>query len=337
MAEPARPQREQSGSEALKARLVLRALDTDRPEDYDAWRHATRAEIAGFGADPERAMAYVGALDQPDLYPPEDLRRAIEEQPEMRMLDVRLYAAILACLRGSMQQAAEERICAQVPFGAGGLALRKLDTWFNHGSKKRKAAATRRLLALKPAGSSAGAMESFLSTFRLLTKQAGNGVGEEVQLDVLQRAVEGHPRLAMVWYAWRAAGGHGVESLLEMLEEATADGMFGTRGARPGGAAWAAVTADDSSRSQVQWGTPEPGRSAAMATAQSAGPAIAGGPECWWCGKRGHRQYECPSSGKKGEKGKGKGANSIDMLRTRMDRMERTLERISNQLGPKNA
>ena len=89
-------------------------------------------------------------------------------------------------------------------------------------------------------------------TFRLLTKQAGTGVGEEVQLDVLQRAVEGHPRLAMVWYAWRANGGHVVESLLEMLEEATADGMFGARGARPGGAAWAAVAIDDASGNQAQ-------------------------------------------------------------------------------------
>ena len=35
------------------------------PEEYDAWRQAARAELAGFGTDPERALAYIEVLDKP--------------------------------------------------------------------------------------------------------------------------------------------------------------------------------------------------------------------------------------------------------------------------------
>ena len=300
MAEPTQPET----ADAPKARMVLRALDTDRPEEYEAWRHSVKAEVAGVGPDPARTMAYIAALDQPDLYPAAELTKVIDERSDLKALDLRLYAAILACLKGTMQRAAGARLRAQVPFGAGGLALRKLDAWFNHGAKRRRAAAVRQLIALKPSGHSAAAMETFLSSFRLLLQQAGAGtVGEEVQLDVLQRAVEGHPKMELVWRSWRAAGGDQVEHLLEMLEEATADGMFGARGARPGGAAWAALLSDGVSASQAAGSAPGPMALAAGPGAGSASQAHsqahtqhqppADPRRCYGCGQAGHIKRHC--------------------------------------------
>ena len=259
-----------------------------------------KTELASFGADPARALGYVEALDRPDLYPPDALMKVINERQDLKGIDVRLYAAILACLKGSMQRAAEGRLRAQVPFGAGGLALRRLDLWFNHGAKKRRAAAVRQLIALKPGGHSAGAMETFLSSFRLLVQQAGaETVCSEVQLDVLQRAVDGHPKLELVWRAWRAAGGENVEGLLEMLEEATADGMFGARGARPGSSAWAAISSGGDGAGHVLASAPAPAAHVAgpgagpipQAPAQHHPPADTR--RCYGCGQAGHIQRNC--------------------------------------------
>ena len=289
-----------------KARLTLRALSTDRPEEYDGWRNMAMAEIASSGAEPGRVMGYINSLGQLDTYPAAELTRTIAEHSDLKLLDMRVYAAVLACLSGSMQKAAEDRIRSQVPFGAGGLAIRKLDAWFNHGAKRRKAAATRQLLALKPTGQSAAAMETFLSSFRLLMSQAGAGaVGKEVQLDILQRATESHPRLSMVWFAWKAARRDDVDSLTEMLEEAIADGMFGARGARPGAAAWAAFAdaendvARQAAAEGSQWEAPA-GRQAFVARHNAAmAPPVApqqAPPDqrtCYSCGQVGHIAQYC--------------------------------------------
>ena len=163
---------------------------------------------------------------------------------------------------------------------------------------------------LKPSGQSAGAIEAFLSSYRLLMRQAGaRAVGKEVQLDILQRATEGHPRLSMVWFAWKAAGRDDVEGLMDMMEEATADGMFGARGARPGAAAWAAFEEADGEDVRVAAGEgPQrdrvAGRAALVARhdatrAQPAAPPAA--PQrapsdqrsCYSCGQVGHIARYC--------------------------------------------
>ena len=78
---------------------------------------------------------------------------------------------------------------------------------------------------------------------------------------------------SMVWYAWRAAGGGDVDGLMDMLEEATADGMFGLRGASPGAAAWEALEASPG-RASSQQGRCAPqdttGRGALVAKAATA-------------------------------------------------------------------
>ena len=97
MAEPTHPE---TVKEAPKSRMVLRDLDTDHPEEYDAWRHATKAELASFGPDPARALGYVEALDKPDLYPSEALMEVISARQELKVIDVRMYAAILRVSKG---------------------------------------------------------------------------------------------------------------------------------------------------------------------------------------------------------------------------------------------
>ena len=293
-----------------KARLVLRTLSTDRPEEYDGWRNTAMAEIAGSGVEPGRVMGYINSLEQLDTYPAPELMKTVADHPGLKLLDMRVCAAVLARLSGSMQQAAEDRIRAQVPFGAGGLAIWKLDAWFNHGAQRQRAAATRKLLAQNPTGQSAGAMEAFLSSFRLLLRQAGAGaVGKEVQLDILQRATEGHPRLSVVWYAWKAAGGNDVDSLMDMVEEATADGMFGVRGARPGAAAWAAYADagqgcaelapdNEAERGQAAGRAAHVARHSAaqaqaMAPHASSQRASTDPRNCYTCGQPGHIARRC--------------------------------------------
>ena len=141
-------------------------------------------------------------------------------------------------------------------------------------------------------------------------------MGAEVQLDVLQRAVDGHPKLELVWRAWRAAGGEQVEPLLEMLEEAAADGMFGARAPRPGGAAWAALGTDDdrgaASAGPTALATRQEAAQVAPATQHQQAPPDQR--RCYGCGQAGHIQRNCKRR-TDGGRGQGEQAELLQAVR----------------------
>ena len=159
--------------EAAKNRLSFRTLDTGRAEDYDSWRHAVKAEIVASASDPGRAVEYLAAIEQTQAYPDDTLYAAVQGDGGLRALDARVYGAVLEALQGRMRGTVEARIRAQGHPYAGGLALRRLDTFFQAGAQRRKAVATRELLVLAPRGHGAVAMEESLANYRLLLQQAG--------------------------------------------------------------------------------------------------------------------------------------------------------------------
>ena len=230
-----------AGKEAVKNRLSFRSLDTGRAQDYDSWRHAAKAEIVASASEPGRAIGYLTAIEQPHIYSDDELYRAVQNDDGLRALDARVYGAILEALQGGMRAIVEARIRAQGHPYAGGLALRRLDAFFQAGAQRRKAVATRELLVLAPRGQGAVSMEEFLATYRLLLQQAGvDNVGSDAQVDILRRAAEDHPRLSSVWAAWQHGGGRDPNRLLECLEDATARGVHSQPGPRQAATAWAA-------------------------------------------------------------------------------------------------
>ena len=340
------PQLKPAAARPGKVKIALRPLDTGRPEEYDGWRYAAKAEIVGAGLDTEMLVEYVEAIESTAKFTSEHLQKVIVANPELRTLDAKLFSAVLGCMGGARRAAVEERLRAQVPFAAGALALRCLDDLFGKGKESRAHAATRELLNLQPTSRSAEAVDRFLTRYRLLVQQAGDGVGVYARVEVLQRVSQQHPQLAVVWAAWRQAGGGDPEALLRRLEETVAEGMRGT-GPRSTDAAWAAVEGEQAQREcgadggHREWplgaSSAEPGRSSRLAealeatlaaTQQDAAGGSAGGPECWSCGKRGHRSFEC----REGKKGKGRGKGDAS-LHSRMEKVERMLETLSAQLG----
>ena len=161
---------------AAKIKMGWRPLDTGKPEEYQGWRYAAKAEIIGSGLAVHVAMAYIAAIENPE-FTAEALQDAIAREPKATALDARLFSAVLSCLGGTRRGALEGRIRATVPFAAGALALRCLDDWFQQGAARRQHAATRELLNLTPSGHTPAALERFLTRFRLLSQQAGPGVG----------------------------------------------------------------------------------------------------------------------------------------------------------------
>ena len=226
--------------ETVKNRLSFRSLDTGRAQDYDSWRHAAKAEIVASASEPGRAIGYLTAIEQPHIYSDDELYRAVQNDDGLRALDARVYGAVLEALHGCMRAIVEARIRTQGRPYAGGLALRRLDAFFQAGAQRRKAVATRELLVLAPRGQGAVAMEEFLATFRLLLQQAGvDNIGSDAQVDILRRAAEDHPRLSSAWAAWQHGGGRDPNRLLESLEDATARGVHGQPGPRQAATAWA--------------------------------------------------------------------------------------------------
>ena len=168
-----------------------------------------------------------------------------------------------------------------------------------------------------------------------------------MQADILQRAVAGHPILGSVAAAWKHADGQNARVLLEQLEAAAAEGLFGGKGASKI-SAWAAFApaarwGRGESPQDTTWALrqdcPETARDAALSAAHNQG-STKGALECWSCGGRGHRKAECKRLGKGAEqdraKDKGRGRQGEDALRERMDKIERMLECISGQLAAKN-
>ena len=321
-----------SSGAATGAAITLRPLNVGKPESYENWRKGAQAAVACRAGVDQVAMDYLAEIDNPQR-PNEELVAAVKQVPALRVLDMHLYLAILDCIDGDRRDTVLDRVHARAKLGEGCVALRCLDSIFQRSSTKQRAAATAEILHLTPRGSGATAMDDFLARFRTLLSRAGTGVGPAVQADILQRAAAGHPVLGPVAAAWKHGDGEDAQLLLERLEAAVAEGMYASKG---GGhiRAWAV---QDRTPMQELEDELEPDRGAAMAAAQRTAPERTGGPECWSCGKRGHRQYECQKGGKKTEKGKGKGKNSDETMTMRMDRVERMLERISSQLASKNA
>ena len=110
-----------------KVKVVLRPLDTGRPEEYDGWRYAAKASLVGAGPPPARVMGYLEAVEDRSSYPDDHLRALIRAEADMSTLDARLFSAILGCIGGTRRGALEERLRAQVPFAAGALAICCLD------------------------------------------------------------------------------------------------------------------------------------------------------------------------------------------------------------------
>ena len=340
----------QASATAAKIKMRLRPLDTGRPELYDGWRYAAKAEIVSAGPDASKVLEYLRAIESSDVLSDEGLEEGIRKDAELRILDAKLFSALLSCLGGARQSAVEERLRGQVPFAAGGLALRCLDTVFRKGQESRAHAATRELLNLQPAGRGVAELDQFFSRYRLLEQQAGAGVGTYARTEILQRAAQQHPRLAIAWAAWRQAGAVDPSDLLRRLEESVAEGM--NAGARGAGAAWAAIgcgwqydgdlgNADAAAApSSILAGTPSaelaqrgPQAGARMAAAHAAAftpPAHDGatGPECWSCGKRGHLERGCPEK----RKGKGSGRDGDAALHERMDKLESMIRGLTDRI-----
>ena len=142
------PLEQMAGGRHCKVKLALRPLDTSKPEEYDAWRYAAKAELVGAGPDAEQVIGYIAAIEDVERVPDATLRVHIGQIPEKRALDTKLFSAVLSCLTGARRAAVEDRIRAQVPFAAGALALRCLDAYFHKSAESRMHAATRELMNL---------------------------------------------------------------------------------------------------------------------------------------------------------------------------------------------
>ena len=161
-------------------------------------------------------MGNLAAVEDRTSYPGALLQALIKAEADLGALDARLFSAILGCISGARRGALEERLRAQAPFAAGALALRCLDDWFREGAERRARAATKELTALQPHGSSADAFDKLLSRYRFLAQQAGAGVGAFPRLEVLRRAADLHPKLGMVWAAWKQSDGGDADNLLRL-------------------------------------------------------------------------------------------------------------------------
>ena len=282
-----------------KERLMVQALDTGRPEEYDHWRLATKAEIVGRGAGVDEVMAYVRVLDDSE-YEDSTVTTGVQGSALLRALDASLYAAILQCVGGVRKGAVLDRMHATVPFGSGGLALRFLDREFQRSTVRAQVAATREILNLSPQGHSASALDAFLARYRALLAKAGAGsVGKHAQVDVLMRATQDHPVLGATVAAWRQHASWEPSELLERLEDVVAESRTALHGGRGASRAWAALDAVSPTDAETAIA---PRRSVPavqpLAWAAAAAPAPeqpkADNRRCYACGQAGHISRDCP-------------------------------------------
>ena len=182
--------------------------------------------------------------------------------------------------------------------------MRCLDAMFLQDGERRKMAATKELFNLQPSGRSPEALDRFFTRYRHLMQQATHqSVGRYAQAEVLQRAADANPRLALACAAWKQMDGANPNSLLARMEESVDEALRGG-GARRPEAAW--LAADQGS--SWSWAA-EPGaraveevdrREHAMAANATDGRNAraqqgkgSADPVCWRCGKPGHRRHEC--------------------------------------------
>ena len=192
---------------------------------------------------------------------------------------------------------------ATVPFAAGALTLGCFDQQFHQGAGKRKHAATRDLINLQLAGGGAVTLGRFLTRLRLLSQQAGEGVGDYARIEILQRAATRHPRLAMTWAAWKQVDGQDVDGLLAKMEEVAAEWVSKPLTAKDSEGAWAALdegaaslAVPQASPTTCHGGSSHHVMSAHVAESERArGPGTGRGPErqgagpkCYKCGRAGH-------------------------------------------------
>ena len=239
------PARVAGAATAGKVKIAARPLDTSKPEEYEGWRYALKAELMAAGPAVYKMTTYINAIEDPVAYPASRLQREIDADPDMSAVDTKLFAAILSCLGGTRRATIEERIRAQVTFGSGAQALRCLDSGFRKGGEHRALAATRELLGMQPTGKWPAAHDKFFTRYRLLLQQAGSAnFGRCAQIDVLRRSAEAHPRLGLVWATWKHADGADPHSLLAKLEDTVYEAMH-EDDTRAKAAAWAAGCAED--------------------------------------------------------------------------------------------
>ena len=85
--------------EAAGNRLSSRNFDAGRAEEDGSLCHSYKAKIAASAADPGRAIGHLGAIEQRQVSPHDDLHHAVQIDQGLRALDAREYGAVLVALK----------------------------------------------------------------------------------------------------------------------------------------------------------------------------------------------------------------------------------------------
>ena len=85
-------------------------------------------------------------------------------------------------------------------------------------------------MTLQPHGASADAFDKFLPRYRILTLQAGAGVGAFARLEVLRRGADRRPKQGIVWAARKQSDGGEAGNLPRRFDETLAEGLRAASG-----------------------------------------------------------------------------------------------------------